>query len=59
MKEKIDKAIESQAKPKRLSEDLEEVNPNLNIENNDWTRSVPALPLSSIQDPKSPDTLNF
>ena len=43
----------------RPSEDLEEVNPDLDMKNNDWAGSLPTSPLSSIEDPKSPDDSNF
>lgn len=59
MKKIIDKVIESQAKLKRLNGNLKEVNLDLDIKNNNWIGSFPALPFSFIQDPKSLNTLNF
>ncbi len=53
--EKAKKAIESQSDPERSSEEPEEVNPDLDMENNDWAGSLPASPLSSIQDLECPD----
>ena len=51
--------MEPQIELERPSEDPEEVNPDLDVENNDWARSLPILPLSSIEDSESPDASNF
>ena len=59
IKEKINKIMEPQIDLERPSKDPEEVNPDLDIENNNWAESLPTSPLSSIEDPKNLDALNF
>lgn len=46
----MDKVVEPQSESERLSEEPEEVNPDLDMENNDWAGSLPASPLSSVED---------
>lgn len=53
--EKVNKAIELQSKAEKPDEESEEVNPDLDMENNDWAKS-PASPLSSFKDSEGFDS---
>ncbi len=54
-KKRVDKTVEQQSESERLNEEPKEVNPNLDIENNDWVGSPSASLLSSVEDLKFPD----
>lgn len=56
--EKAKKVMEPQHELERLSEEPEGANPDQDIENNDWGESLPASPLSSIEDLECPDVEN-
>ena len=56
--QKTKEVIEIHSEPERPSEEPEEVNPDLDMENNDWAGSPPASPLSSIRDYECLDNKN-